>query len=120
MRGGGLRIAAPQAPPQDETSGIVAPQAPPGLATGLHRTYHIAMQDTSLRWHSTLGLVSHLMGLTAGGLGFQSQMAGKCTNGADTTKLNDTMRKNVTQWETVLKASGEWDLALGIQKKPGN
>eukprot|EP00661_Eupelagonemidae_sp_cell13_P023227 gene23227-biopygen4297 len=29
-------------------------------------THHITIQDTSLQWHSTLGLVPHLMGITAG------------------------------------------------------
>eukprot|EP00661_Eupelagonemidae_sp_cell13_P009704 gene9704-biopygen21258 len=38
-------------------------------------THHIAIQDTSLQWHSTLGLVPHLMGPTAGGLISQSQTA---------------------------------------------
>eukprot|EP00661_Eupelagonemidae_sp_cell13_P017409 gene17409-biopygen15904 len=53
-------------------------------------THHIAMQDTSLQRHSTLGLVPHLMGLAAGGLISRSQIAGKGTNGATgTTKLND-------------------------------
>eukprot|EP00661_Eupelagonemidae_sp_cell13_P024875 gene24875-biopygen13487 len=33
------QIAAPQAPPKGETSGNVAPQAPPGLATGLQHAH---------------------------------------------------------------------------------
>eukprot|EP00661_Eupelagonemidae_sp_cell13_P023899 gene23899-biopygen11869 len=44
-------------------------------------------------WHSTLGLVPHLISPTAGGLISQSQNVGKCTNNvADTTQLNETAR----------------------------
>eukprot|EP00661_Eupelagonemidae_sp_cell13_P024351 gene24351-biopygen14944 len=74
-------------------------------------THHIAMQDTSLQWHWTLGLVPHLMDLTAGGLIYQSQIAGKCTySAADTTKLNETASnalKNVETGGTAPKAQGK-------------
>eukprot|EP00661_Eupelagonemidae_sp_cell13_P024984 gene24984-biopygen23953 len=84
--------AAPQAPPKGKVSGNVAPQAPPGLAQACNApTRHMAVQNTSLQWHSTLGLVQHLMRLTADGLIDQSQIAAKCTNSAaGTTKLNET------------------------------
>eukprot|EP00661_Eupelagonemidae_sp_cell13_P025716 gene25716-biopygen24009 len=56
-------------------------------------THHIAMQDTSLQWHWTLGLVPHLMDLTAGGLIYQSSPLGRLQHGnspggtADTTMV---------------------------------
>eukprot|EP00661_Eupelagonemidae_sp_cell13_P015978 gene15978-biopygen12774 len=54
---------------------------------------HHTIQDTSLQWHSTLGLDPHLIGPTAGGQIYQSPIAGKCTNNVTgTTKLNETTR----------------------------
>eukprot|EP00661_Eupelagonemidae_sp_cell13_P014053 gene14053-biopygen8069 len=62
--------------------------------------HNIAIQDTSLQWHTTLGLVPHLMSLTAGGLISQSQIAGKYTNSAaDTTKLSETAPNASKMWE---------------------
>eukprot|EP00661_Eupelagonemidae_sp_cell13_P000219 gene220-biopygen19585 len=37
-------------------------------------THHIAIQDTSLQWHSTLGLVPHLMGVTSPGFFLDTQL----------------------------------------------
>eukprot|EP00661_Eupelagonemidae_sp_cell13_P025746 gene25746-biopygen7513 len=73
-------------------SGNVAPQASPGLATVLQRTHSTHRHSgQGPAWHSTLGLVPYLMGLTTSGLISQSQIAGKCTNSAaDATKLNGT------------------------------
>eukprot|EP00661_Eupelagonemidae_sp_cell13_P016149 gene16149-biopygen23245 len=72
---------------------------------------HHTIQDTSLQWHSTLGLVPHLICPPAGGLIYQSSIAGKCINNVtDTTKLNETARtasKSVGELGKCAEGTGE-------------
>eukprot|EP00661_Eupelagonemidae_sp_cell13_P016355 gene16355-biopygen3766 len=78
---------------QPNWGGSGGPTARPRCGAATEEIENEGIHDTSLQWHSTLGLVPHLIGPTAGGLISQSQFAGKCTNDVtDTTKLNETAR----------------------------
>eukprot|EP00661_Eupelagonemidae_sp_cell13_P009517 gene9517-biopygen22733 len=82
---------------------------------------HHTIQDTSLQWRSTLGLVTHLIGPTPGGLIYQSQIAAKCTNNVtDTTnwiKLHELRRKCGDTRGMRRRRRGNENLA---PKAPGN
>eukprot|EP00661_Eupelagonemidae_sp_cell13_P024422 gene24422-biopygen2911 len=99
---GECRIVAPQAPPKGKMSEMWRrrPATHP-LTTSPFRTPAFSGTRRAA-W-------SHLIGLTAGVLIYQSQIAGKCTNSA-TTKLNETSpnaSEFVKTGETAPKAPGK-------------